>query len=166
MKLYSDVVRVLGLLVEVHNVKSHWSELLQAARSHAVNNAQAEIALSVRDLEDVYQEYQTKFKEFSDSNLAMRNCLYSIQMNIVSDLDEWHDMISGSAFTTAPGCEAILEPAVDPPEYGQVLTGVLEQIRYQSITQRQQGDPRRHSTPQNSRAVSYTHLTLPTICSV
>ena len=77
--------------------------------------------------------------------------MYSIQMNIVSDLDEWHDMISGSAFTTAPGCEAILEPTVDPPEYEQVLTGVLEQIRYQSITQRQQGDPRRHSTPQNSR---------------
>ena len=81
----------------------------------------------------------------------MRNCLYSIQMNIVSELVEWHDMISGSAFTTAPGCEAILEPAMDPPEYGQFLTVILEQVRHQNLTQRQQGDPRRHSTPQNSR---------------
>ena len=73
LKLYQDIVRVLGILVEVHNVKAHWSELLQAARSHAVSNAQAEIALSVRDLVEVYQEYQIKFKDFADSNLAMRN---------------------------------------------------------------------------------------------
>ena len=110
-----------------------------------------EIALSIRDLVDVYQEYQAKFKDFSDSNLAMRNCLYSIPMNMVTELDEWHDRNSNSAFSTTPGCEAILEPSLDPPEYEQILTVILEQIRYQSVNQGQQGDPRRHSTPQNSR---------------
>ena len=114
LTLYQDVVRVLGILVEVHNVKAHWSELLQAARSHAVSNAQAEIALSVRDLVEVYHEYQIKYKYFVDSNLAMRNCLYSTRMNLVSELVEWHDMISNSAFTTAPGCEAILKPKYGP----------------------------------------------------
>ena len=72
-------------------------------------------------------------------------------MNLISELVEWHDMISGSAFTTAPGCEIVLEPYMDPPEYGQFLTVILEQVRNQNLTQRQQGDPRRHSTPQNSR---------------
>ena len=73
-----------------------------------MNNAQAEIALSIRDLVDGYQEYQAKFKDFLDSNLAIRNCLYSIPMNMVAELDEWHDRISNSAFSTTPGCEAIL----------------------------------------------------------
>ena len=150
LKCYQDVVKVLGMLVEVHYVKAHWSELLQAATSHAVGNAEAEITLSIRDLVDVYQQYKSKFREFANADLFNRNCLYSIQMNVISDIVEWHDMISGTAFTTAPGCEAIVEPTMDPGEYGQYLTTTLEQIRIQNLTHRQLADPNRHSTPQNS----------------
>ena len=129
--------------MEVHNVKAHWSELLQVARHHAVNNAQSEVAMSIRDWVEVYQEYQAKYKEFSESGLTLRCCLYSVPMTIVTELEEWHDRISCSAFTMDPGCKPILEPSLDPPAYGQMMTIVLGQIQYQGAAQgQQQGDPR------------------------
>ena len=97
------------------------------------------------------QQYQSKYREFANTGLYNRNCLYSIRMNIVSDIVDWHDKISGTAFTTTAGCEAILDPAMDPGEYGQYLTSALEQIRVQNLNQRQLTDPNRHSTPHNSR---------------
>ena len=82
-------------------------------------------------------------------------------MNIVSDVTDWHDMISGRGLTTGAGCEAILDPTLDSPDYGQYLTTTLENIRVQSINQRQGTDPNRHSTPHSSRDSMFnTDLTM------
>ena len=151
LKTDHDVIKVLTILVEVHQIKARWSELLQAALNYAKANAQAEVTLGIRDLVDTYQQYQSKYTEFASSGLYNRSCLYSIPMNIVSDIVDWHDMISGTALTTAAGCEAIMDPTLDPPDYGQYLTTALENIRVQGLNQRQVTDPNRHSTPHTSR---------------
>ena len=151
LKCYQDIIKVLGILVEVHHIKARWRELLQAASNYAKENAQAEITLGIRDLVDTYQQYQSKYTEFANSGLYNRSCLYSIRMNIVSDIVDWHNMISGTALTTAAGCEAIMDSTMDPGDYGQYLTTALESISVQSLNQRQLTDPNRHSTPHTSR---------------
>ena len=90
-RFYLDIIKDLGLLVEVHKAKAHWSELLQVARHHTMNNSQAEVAMSIRDLVEVYQEYEARYKQFSESGLTLRGSLYSIPMTIVTELEEWHN---------------------------------------------------------------------------
>ena len=54
LKTDHDVIKVLTILVEVHQIKARWSELLQAALNYAKANAQAEVTLGIRDLVDTF----------------------------------------------------------------------------------------------------------------
>ena len=122
LSIYHDVLKVLIVLVNLHNIKARWSEVFRAAVNLAKSNSQAEVVLSIRDLVDTYVQYQSRYVDFASSGIFVRSCLYAIPLNIVSDLTDWHDMISGAGLTTGAGCEAILDPTTDSLDYGQYLT--------------------------------------------
>ena len=103
-----------------------------------MSNSQAEVALSIRDLVECYTEYEVRYKRFTEAGLSLRGSLYTTNMTIVTDLEEWHDRIGYSAFSESPGCEPILEPTLDPPAYGQMITIILGQVQFQGTSQRQQ----------------------------
>ena len=96
-----------------------------------------------------------------NSETSARDSLYRIPVSVVSDLTEWHDMISGAGLTTGAGCEAILDPPTNTFNYGQYLTTTLEAICSQHNNQRKVSDPNSHSTPQSSRDSMFdTNLTM------
>ena len=127
-RLYLDVIKVLGLLVDIHSIKAHWSEILKLARNNVMRNPPADLTMNVRDLVDCYTEYEVRFRKFMDVERSLRGSIYTTDMIIISDLEEWHDRISQAAFSEGPGCEPILEPSLDPPGYGHMMTVLLGQV--------------------------------------
>ena len=110
LSIYHEALKVLTILVDLHNIKARWSKVFKAAVNLAKSNSQGEVVLSIRDLVDTYDQYQSRYVDFASSGIFARSCLYAIPLNIVSDLTDWHDMISGAGLTTGAGCEAILDP--------------------------------------------------------
>ena len=143
-RLYFDVIKVLGLLVDTHSIKAHWSEMLKLARNNVImRSPPADLTMNVRDLVDCYTEYKARFRKFMDAERSLRGSIYTTDMIIISDLEEWHDRIGQAAFSEGPGCEPILEPSLEPPGYGHMMTVLLGQVQQQGATQRQ-------STPKTS----------------